>query len=103
MSEVKRIWWLLKIPIISKFIAWRQLRRTARLSAQLEKDIRRSGKMLQGINTMLIGMGWNRRKRRQFFHDFLKNEEFRQEVFDELLKFYLKDGGLDENRTDPTD
>jgi len=53
---------------------------------RIKVDLNRALKILQYIDKKMVDKGNNRQEIRQFWLDFTKNGQVRQDIFDELLK-----------------
>jgi uroporphyrinogen-III decarboxylase len=53
---------------------------------RIKLDLKRALKMLQYIDKNMIKMGKNRQERRQFWRDFYRDAQVRNEVFESLEK-----------------
>lgn len=53
---------------------------------EIKGDLQRALKMLKYLDMKMTKAGVNRQKRRQFWHDFIKNGEVRKEMFEDLMK-----------------
>lgn len=53
---------------------------------QIKKDLNRALKILQYIDEKMIKQGKNRQEIRQFWLDFTKSGQVREDIFQELLK-----------------
>ena len=77
---------LLKIPAYQKRVFDREKRKIKKFTKEIEDDIVRASQILKKINAKQIALGWSRQKRRQFWRDFEKNDLFREDVFNSLVK-----------------
>ena len=52
---------------------------------RLQKDLQRAVKLLSYLDKKLIKKGYNRTQIRQFWRDFEKSQQLRQDIFKELI------------------
>jgi len=52
----------------------------------IKKDLNRALRILRYIDEKMAKTGMNRQRRRQFWRDFFKDGQVREDVFDDLLK-----------------
>ena len=71
-------------------------------SNQLKDDIIRACQLLKKIDANMKVRGWSRARRKQFWYDFRKNDQFREDIFEQLLKAYQgeDDANKRESQTD---
>ena len=77
---------LLKLPIYRKWIYAKEKKKVKGFTHEIEDDIIRASRILKQINAKMVATGWSRQKRRQFWRDFQKNDLFREDMFDSLVK-----------------
>jgi hypothetical protein len=65
---------------------YRQQKKQYEHQNQIKKDLQRALKMLQYIDRKMMQIGKSRTERRQFWRDFYKNAQVRNEVFEDLNK-----------------
>ncbi len=84
-------YWLLKIPVYQRYVFNREKKKIKSYTKQIEDDILRASLLLKRVNARMVAAGWPRARRKQFWKDFYKSDQFREDVFDDLVKMKLKE------------
>ena len=77
---------LLKIPVYRKHLIKLETERVKRHTRAVEDDILNAARLLKQLNAKMKAAGWSRRRRKQFWYDFIKHDLFREDIFDQLVK-----------------
>lgn len=63
------------MSILGKYREWK-----------FRRDSRRVARLLKRINSVMILRGWPKWKRQQFWHNFIKHDSVRSQLFDAVGK-----------------
>lgn len=79
---LKRVWYE-----IVRFLRIKpRIPKEKQLEDEFKKKLEELRVILYGVDELLKKQGFNRNQRRQFWRDFFKYGEFRNDIFDELVK-----------------
>lgn len=79
---------LLRIPAYHRLQLKKTENHTKKVATQIRAELVEAVKILKKINFLMTQQGMSRAKRKQFWNDFLKYDNVREDVFDNLLRYY---------------
>lgn len=81
-------WMSRYIPGYKNYLLKRELKRTQMLTNKVKQELLAAAHMLKRIDRLMSESGMSRQKRRQFWSDFYKNEQAREEVVKSIITYY---------------